>query len=134
MHPILITAIVILSIVLVLLLAEIYMIYPGKKRREMEKYKIYTKPISELSNKEKERIILQYHSIQKTFGIEIPKGKMYTDEEVESIREVLKPENSMLYRELSMCKGENILGGNSLVAQCLGLHCLTALGLSWIPG
>lgn len=49
-------------------------------------------------------------------------------------KEVLKPENSMLYRELSMYKGENILGGNSLVAQCLGLHSLTALGLSWIPG
>ena len=65
------------------------------KNGEMEKYKIYTKPISELSNKEKERIILQYHSIQKTFGIEIPKGKMYTDEEVESIREVLKPENPL---------------------------------------
>ena len=39
MHPILITAIVILSLVLILLLAELYMIYPGKKRREMEKYK-----------------------------------------------------------------------------------------------
>ena len=65
------------------------------KNGEMERYKIFTKPISQLSNKEKEGIILQYHSIQKAFGIEIPKGKMYTDEEVDAIRETLKPESPL---------------------------------------
>ena len=65
------------------------------KNGEMERYQIFTKPISQLSNKEKEGIILQYHSIQKAFGIEIPKGKMYTDEEVDAIRETLKPESPL---------------------------------------
>ena len=63
---------------------------------EMEAYKIFTKPFSELTNKEKERLILQYEAMQQIFGGKKPPRRTYSDEEVEAIRTMLKPMNNPL--------------------------------------
>ena len=57
---------------------------------KMEKYKIFTKPINELTDQEKEAIISQYETIQQTFGGKVGR-KTYSDIEIDFMRGLIKP-------------------------------------------
>lgn len=66
------------------------------KSGEIAAYKIFTKPFSELTNQEKERLVLQYEAMQQVFTGKKPPRRTYSDEEIEVIRSMLKPSNHPL--------------------------------------
>lgn len=65
------------------------------KDGRMEAYKIFTKPVQELTDKERKLLISRYKAFNEMFGGKVNQD-VFSDEEIEMIRMILKPNGDPL--------------------------------------